>query len=78
MDEIKEKLFDYYRLNDIEVENLRNVNETNGGNNKSRKFIIGKNIKKLVSDILADLKKEKTDFIIFDEIRKIDKIFLEK
>lgn len=80
IDEIKEKLFEYYGLNEIDLENFTNhlYGENNlkiASNQNSRKKTILKNLKNLVNEIILELKNEKTDFVFFGDVKRINKIF---
>lgn len=80
IDEIKEKLFDYYRLNDFEFENSsKNLHGENKikaiSNTNSKKKLIIKNLKILVNDLLVELNNEKNNFIFFGDVKRINKIF---
>lgn len=80
IDEIKEKLFDYYGLNEVDLENF--TNHLYGENSikfplnpNSRKKMILKNLKSLVNEIISELEKEKNEFVLFGDVKKINKIF---
>jgi len=80
IDEIKEKLFDYYGLNEIDLENFVNYLHTENNlktasNHNSRKKTILKNLKILLNEILQELKNESNEFVFFGNAKKINKIF---
>jgi hypothetical protein len=80
IDAIKEKLFNFYGLNDIDLEFINNhLHRENNlkiiSKPTSKKKYIIKNLKILVNEILLDLKNEKTEFILFGNVKRINKIF---
>jgi len=80
IDEIKEKLFDYYGLYEVDLENFTNYLYAENSckiasNPHSRKKLILKNLKNLVNEIMLEFKSEKTDFVFFGDVRRINNIF---
>lgn len=76
IDEIKDKLFDFYGLNEIDLENITNhLQGENNSKTSSRKKLINKKLKILVNEIILELKYENNDFIIFEDNKRIQKVF---
>ena len=71
IDEIKSKLFEYYKLNE---ENINSGNDLNNFTNRIK--AVGKNIKKFVSEIMKEIEEEKFEFNIIGDIKKLNKIFI--
>ncbi len=76
IEEIKDKLFEYYSLVDLERENnMNNVSGIVSQKNLVRKKLIRKRIKKFVYELIQDLNDNKAENIIFGDIRKINNLF---